>query len=82
MANLLIRVFKEGGSDPDTTVRIPGGVLKVASALIPQKVSQSLTAKGIDLEEILKLAENPDARGTLIEIEEHRKNEKIIISLE
>ena len=78
----MIRVFKQGESNPDTTVKIPGGVLKVASALIPKKVSQSLTSKGIDLEEILKLADNPDTKGTLIEIEEHKKNEKVIISLE
>lgn len=82
MANLIIRVFKQGDSSPDTTIKIPGGVLKVASALIPKKVSQSLTSKGIDFEEILKLADNPEAKGTLIEIEEHRKDEKVVISLE
>jgi hypothetical protein len=82
MAILMIRIFKQGDPDPDTTVKIPGGVLKVASSLIPKKVSQSLTSKGVDLEEILRLADNPEARGTLIEVEEHKKNEKIVISLE
>ena len=82
MANLMIRVYKQGDPDPDTTIKIPGGVLKVATALIPGKVSQSLTEKGIDLGEISKLADNPEAKGTLIEIEEHKKNEKVVISLE
>ena len=82
MASLMIRIFKQGDSNPDTTIKIPEEVLKVASALIPKKVSQSLTTKGIDIEEILKLADNPDAKGTLIEIEEHKKNEKVVISLE
>ena len=78
----MIRIFKQGDSNPDTTIKIPEEVLKVASAFIPKKVSQSLTTKGIDIEEILKLADNPDAKGTLIEIEEHKKNEKVVISLE
>ena len=82
MSNLMIRIFKQGDTNPDTTIKIPGEVLKVASALIPKKVSQSLSSKGVDLEEILKLADNPQANGTLIEIEEHKKNEKIVISLE
>jgi hypothetical protein len=28
------------------------------------------------------LSENPDATGTLVEIEEHKKNEKVVIALE
>ena len=36
MADLKIRVYKGGGADPETTVTIPGGILKMASALIPK----------------------------------------------
>ncbi len=82
MTNLKIRVYKNGATDPATTVTIPGGVLKIASKLIPTKAAASLHEKGIDLEEIIKLAENPDAHGTLIEVEEHQDNEKIVIALE
>ena len=82
MADLKIRVFKSGMADPATTVTIPGGVLKVASKLIPKQAASALQEKGIDLNEIIKLSENPDARGTLVEVEEHEKNEKVVIALE
>jgi len=82
MADLKIRVYKSGKDEPKVTVTIPGGVLKIASKLIPKAASDALHEKGIDIEEIIKLAANPDARGTLVEIEEHDKNEKTVVALE
>lgn len=82
MADLKIRVFKRGESDPETTVTIPGGVLRIASRLVPKRMAAVLREKGIDLNEIVTLSENPDAKGTLIEVEEHKKNEKVVIALE
>ena len=57
-------------------------MLKIASRLIPKRAADALQEKGIDLEEIIRLAENPDARGTLVEVEEHKNNERIVIALE
>ena len=82
MADLKIRVFKSGEKEPETTVTIPGNVLKIASKLIPKRLAAILQDKGIDIEEIIKLSENPDAQGTLIEVEEHKKKEKVVIVLE
>jgi hypothetical protein len=82
MPDLKIRVFKGGGSAPETTVTVPGTVLKIASKLIPRRAAEALQEKGIDLEEIIRLADNPEARGTLVEVEEHRKHERIVIALE
>jgi len=82
MADLKIRVFKGGEAQPETTVTIPGGVLKVASKLIPKKAAAALQDKGIDLDELIKLSTNPEIHGTLVEVEEHKKNEKVVISLE
>ena len=82
MADIIIRVFKHGESQPETTITIPGSVLNVASKIIPKKAVAALQEEGIDLDELIKLSKNPDVRGTLVEIEEHKKNEKIIISLE
>lgn len=82
MANLKIRVFKRDEADPDTTVTIPGNILKIASKLIPNRLAAILQEKGIDVEEIVRLSENPAAKGTLVEIEEHKKSEKIVIALE
>ena len=82
MADVKIRVYKHGDSQPETTVTIPGSVLDVASKLIPKRAIVALQDEGIDLEELIKLSKNPDVRGTIVEIEEHKKNEKIVISLE
>ena len=81
MANLKIRVFKRGETNPETTITIPGNILKIASKLIPHSLSEILQDKGIDIGEIIRLSENPDAKGTLVEIEEHKKNEKVVIAL-
>ena len=82
MADLKIRVFKSGEEKPETTVTIPGNVLKISSKLIPKKLAAILQDKGIDIDEIIRLSENPDAQGTLFEVEEHKKNEKVVIVLE
>ena len=82
MADLKIRWFRGREVAPETTVTVPGSVLKIASKLIPKRAVDALQEKNIDLEEIIKLAENPEARGTLVEVEEHKKNERIVIALE
>lgn len=82
MADLKIRVFKGGKAQPETTVTIPGGVLKVASKIIPKQAAAALQGKGVDLDELIKLSMNPEIKGTLVEVEEHKKNEKVVISLE
>ena len=82
MADLKIRIFKSGEPSPETTVTIPGGILKFAIRFIPRQVAIALQEKGIDLNEIVKLSENPDAKGTLVEVEEHKKNQRIVIALE
>ena len=82
MSDLKIRVFKNGGGMPSTTVTIPGGVLKIAARLIPKRAAAKLEEEGIDLDELVRLSENPDAHGTLVTIEDHDKGEQIVISLE
>ena len=54
----------------------------MASNLIPRKVAEALQDRGIDLDEIIRLSENPNAHGTLVEIEEPKRNERVVISLE
>jgi hypothetical protein len=82
MADLKIRVFKDGETIPATTVTIPGGVLKIAFKLIPKQAAAALREQGIDLDEIIRLSTNPDARGTLLEVEDHKKNERVVVALE
>ena len=82
MANLKIRVFKGGETEPETTITIPGDVLKVASKLIPKRAATALQNMGVDLDEIIKLSTDPEIQGTLVEVEEHKEKERIVISLE
>jgi hypothetical protein len=82
MANLKIRVFKGNNARPDTTFTIPLGVLRVASKMIPKKAAAALEDKGIDVNQIVELSQDEEVRGTIVEIEEHNKNEKVIIAIE
>jgi hypothetical protein len=82
MADLKVRVFKGSDTQPATTVTIPGGVLKIARNLVPQRALAALRDQGMDLDEIVRLSEQPEAKGKLVEIEDHSKDERIIISLE
>ncbi len=82
LADLKIRIFKNNEPNPETTFTIPGTVLQVASKLIPKKATVALEEKGIDVNEIIELSNREDIRGTIIEVEEHKKNNKIVISLE
>jgi hypothetical protein len=82
VASLKIRTYKGGGTAPDTTISIPLKIVRLASKLVPNKTSAALLEKGIDVKLIAELVRNDDIRGTLVEIDEHKKNEKIIISVE
>lgn len=82
MSDLKIRVFKGAMQEPSTTVTIPGGLLKIASSLIPKRAAAALEEEGINLEEIVRLSESPDARGNLVEIDAHDRNERVVVSLE
>jgi hypothetical protein len=82
VADLKIRVFKGGETDPKKTITIPGGVLRIASKLIPKKAVNALQEKGIDIAEIVRLSDDPAARGILVKVEEHDEDETLEIALE
>lgn len=82
MAGLVIREFREGCVHPDTTVKIPETVLTIATKLIPKKALEALHEQGIDLEEIVRLSKNPEFKGIVAEVEDHKENKRIEISVE
>jgi hypothetical protein len=57
-------------------------VLTVASKLIPKQATEALQEKGIDINELVELSKKTDVQGTIIEIEDHKKKEKVIIAIE
>jgi hypothetical protein len=82
MADLKIRVFKGTATEPSTTVSIPVSVLKIASNLMPAQAAAELHENGIDLEAIIRASEDPNAHGTLVVVEQHEKDERIVIAVE
>ena len=82
MAKLKIRTYKNSEINPDTTISIPLKILRFAKKLIPNSAATALQEKGIDIDSIIELAQNEDVRGDMVEIEEHKKNKKIVVSIE
>lgn len=82
MRSLKIRVFRDGEASPETTCTVSAAVLGIAARLIPKSAMATLHDKGIELEEIVRLASDPGVHGTLLEVEDHKKGERVLISLE
>lgn len=80
MADIKIRVLK--GDNPATTVTIPGGVFRMARRLVPTSAVEALRKEGIELDELARLSESPDMLGKVIEIEDHEKGQRTVISIE
>jgi hypothetical protein len=82
MRGVRIRIFRDGEKKPETTITIPLGILRFAKKLMPQQAALALQEYGLDLNHILELAQQKEIQGTLVEIEKHKKNEKVIITIE
>lgn len=82
MLKLKIRIFKNNDTAPDTTITVPLAVIKVASKLAPRKAVKVLDDLGINLDQIIEISKTEEPLGNLAEIDEHKKNRKIIISIE
>jgi len=84
MASLKIRTFYDGNTEPATTITVPLAIIRYAKKLMPKHLTEALQEKGIDIDTdmIVELSQNKEVRGTIVEIENHQKNEKIIIAIE
>lgn len=82
MAKFKIRTYNNNETSPDTTISIPLSILRFAKKVIPKHATAALHEKGIDIDLIVELARNEEIRGNIVEIEEHKKNRKIIIAIE
>ena len=81
-AGLKIRIFRGGETEPETTLTIPVAILRFATRLMPKQVASALQEYGIDLHQLVEVSRQEDVQGTLVEIERHKKNDKIIIAIE
>jgi hypothetical protein len=82
MRSLKIREFKIGSDTPEETVTIPLSIFKIVAKIIPKKALAALQQNDIDIEEIQKLADNPEIQGIILEVEEHTKGVRTTISIE
>ena len=82
MRSLKIREFKINSDTPEETVTIPLSIFKIVAKIIPKKALAALQQKDIDIEEIQKLADNPEIQGLILEVEEHAKGVRTTISIE
>ena len=73
MRSLKIREFKIDSDTLEETVTIPLSIFKIVAKIIPKKALVALQQKDIDIEEIQKLADNPEIQGLILEVEEHAK---------
>jgi flagellar motor component MotA len=75
--SIRIDVFEAGA--PSATITIPLWVVKGASKLLP-KVAATAMKEHVDLDQIISLAQDPKASGVLLDIEDHRAKDRVIIS--
>ncbi len=81
-STLFIRVFENKEKNPAQTVKIPLGVLNLAQIFIPNRAKAALEREGIDLDQIIELADQQEAPGVLLEVEDHKKKRRVVISIE
>jgi len=78
MAKIKIEVF-EGGA-PAATITVPSWVVTGASKILPKIVGKELR-EHVDIEQIAELIKNPQASGVILEVEDHKDNERVVISI-
>ncbi|MFC1831996.1 hypothetical protein ACFL0S_08245 [Thermodesulfobacteriota bacterium] len=82
MPSVKITTYKAGEVKPEVTISIPSKVFKIAKKLLPDSLYKDLEKEGIDLSGIDELIGSGESLGVILEIEDHRKNEKTVISIE
>ena len=78
MAKIRVEVY-EGGTR-SATITVPAWVVRGAVKLLPRIAGKSLR-EHVDVEQLVELARDPQANGVILEIEDHKDNERIVISV-
>jgi hypothetical protein len=78
MPKVRIEVF-EGGT-PSATITIPIWLVTGASKLLP-KIAGKQLQEHIDISGFAQLIKNAQANGAVLEIEDHKSNERFVVSI-
>jgi len=81
-SSLCIRVYENNEKKPAQTITVPLAILKVARSLIPKRAKEAMEKEGIDLDQVLGLAEQQDAPGVLLEVDDHKRKKRVVVSIE
>lgn len=82
MPSVKITTYKVGEVNPEVTISIPSKIFKIAKKLIPHSLYRDLEKEGVDLSGIDELIGSGESLGVILEVEDHRKNETTVISIE
>ena len=82
MPSVKITIYKDDEIKPEVTISIPSNVFKIAKQLIPKTAYESLEKEGVDLSGIDELISSGESLGVILEVEDHKKNQKVVISIE
>ncbi len=78
MAKIKIDVL-EGGK-PSATITVPLWLARGATGLLTKAAGDKFCSQ-IDVAQVLRAAESPEARGVILEIEDHQGGDKVSISV-
>jgi hypothetical protein len=78
MPRLKIEVF-EGGT-PSATITIASWLVVGASKMLPKIAGKNLQ-EHIDIEQVAALANDANANGVILDIEDHEDKERVVISV-
>jgi hypothetical protein len=76
MAKIRIEVFEKGA--PAATITVPTWVVRGASRILPKIVGKELRQQ-IDFEQLADLVKDPQASGVVLELEDHKDQERVVI---
>ena len=82
MVSLKITTYKAGEVKPEVTISVPSKVFKIAKKIIPDSLYRDLEKEGVDLSCLDELVDSGEPLGVILEIEDHKKNQKTVISIE
>jgi len=78
MPKIRIEVYE--GSTPAATITIPTWLVTGVSKLLP-KIAGKQLQEHIDISELAQLIKNSQANGAVLEIEDHKSNERLVVSI-
>ena len=80
MLCLAIHVYENSSPTPTPTIRIPLKVASTVVACLPTSLKRTIAAKAIDLDELVRAAQERIEPGVLVEIED--EEDRVVIAIE